>query len=69
MENREHYVRDNTFREDAQKARTGNMPANLAALRNLVIGTFRKAGFANIAHARRYHARNDQRILTLYGYG
>jgi hypothetical protein len=26
-----------------------------------------KAGFANIAHARR-HARDDQRILALYGY-
>ena len=26
VENREHYVRDVTFREDAQKARTGNQP-------------------------------------------
>jgi predicted transposase YbfD/YdcC len=68
VENREHYVRDVTFREDAQKACTGNMPANLAALRNLVIGAFRKAGIANIAHARRYYARDDQRILALYGY-
>ena len=64
VENKEHYVRDVTFREDAQKARTGNMPASLAALRNLVIGATRKAGFANIAHARRYYGRNDQRILT-----
>ena len=68
VENRGRYVRDVTFREDAQKARTGNMPANLAALRNLVIGTFRKTGHANIAHARRYYARNDSRILALYGY-
>jgi hypothetical protein len=44
------------------------MPASLAAIRNLVIGAFRKAGHANIAHARRYHARNDKRILALYGY-
>ena len=63
-----HYVRDVTFREDAQKARTGNLPANCAAIRNLVIGAARKAGFANIAHARRYYARDDQRILELYGY-
>jgi predicted transposase YbfD/YdcC len=68
VENRGHYVRDVTFREDAQKARTGNMPASLAAIRNLVIGAFRKAGYANIAHARRYHARDDRRILALYGY-
>jgi hypothetical protein len=27
------------------------------------------AGFADIAHVpRRYHARDDQRILALYGY-
>ena len=44
------------------------MPANCAAIRNLVIGTARKAGFANIACARRYYARDDQRILALYGY-
>jgi hypothetical protein len=25
-------------------------------------------GRANIAHARRYHARDDLRILALYGY-
>ena len=68
IENREHYVRDVTFREDAQKARTGNQPAAYAAIRNLVIGAARKAGFANIAHARRHYARDDQRILALYGY-
>jgi len=68
IENREHYVRDVTFREDAQKARTGSQPAAYAAIRNLAIGAARKAGFANIAHARRYYARDDQRILALYGY-
>jgi predicted transposase YbfD/YdcC len=68
IENRSHYVRDVTFREDAQKARTGNLPANCAALRNLAIGAARKAGFANIAHARRHYARDDQHILELYGY-
>jgi hypothetical protein len=31
-------------------------------------GSARKAGFANIAHARRHYARHDQRILALYGY-
>jgi predicted transposase YbfD/YdcC len=68
IENREHYVRDVTFREDAQKARTGNQPNAYAAVRNLVIGATRHAGFANIACARRYYARDDQRILALYGY-
>jgi predicted transposase YbfD/YdcC len=68
IENRQHYVRDTTFREDAQKARTGSQPGAYAAIRNLVIGATRQAGFANIAHARRYCARDDQRILTLYEY-
>jgi predicted transposase YbfD/YdcC len=68
IENREHNVRDVTFHEDAQQVRTGNQPNAYAALRNLVTGAFRHAGFANIAHARRYYGRNDQRILALYGY-
>jgi predicted transposase YbfD/YdcC len=68
IENREHYVRDTTFREDSQHVRTGNQPNCHAAIRNLVTGAFRRAGFANIAHARRYYGRDDQRILALYGY-
>jgi hypothetical protein len=61
-------VRDKTFGEDLQRVRTGNQPHAYAAIGNLVIGAFRHAGYASIAHARRYHARDDQRILTLYGY-
>lgn len=68
IENREHYVRDVTFREDAQKTRTGSQPNAHAGIRNLVIGAFRKKGHANIAAARRYYGRDDQRILALYGY-
>ena len=68
IENREHYARDKTFGEDLQQVRTGNQPNAYAAIRNLVTGAFRRAGFANIAHARRYYGRDDQRILTLYGY-
>jgi hypothetical protein len=58
-----------TFGEDLQQARSGNQPSAYAALRNLVTGAFRRAGYANIAHARRWHARDDTRILALYGYG
>lgn len=68
IENREHYVRDTTFREDHQRVRTGNQPNAHATIRNLVTGAFRRAGFANIAHARRYYGRDDARILALYGY-
>ena len=68
IENREHYVRDVTFREDAQKTRTGSQPNAHAGVRNLVTGAFRRKGHANIAAARRYYGRDDQRILALYGY-
>jgi predicted transposase YbfD/YdcC len=68
IENREHYVRDVTFREDEQKTRTGSQPNAHAGIRNLVMGAFRKKGHANIAAARRYYGRDDQRILALYGY-
>jgi predicted transposase YbfD/YdcC len=69
IENRTHYVRDVTFGEDASRVRTGDLPRALAAIRNTVIGALRLAGFANIAHGRRYHGRDNRRILTLYGFG
>jgi hypothetical protein len=68
IENKEHHVRDVTFREDAQRARTGNQPNAHAGIRNLVMGTSRRKGHASIAAARRYYGRDDQRILALYGY-
>ena len=66
VENRSHYVRDVTFREDASQTRTTNAPANLATLRNLVIGVFRHAGHINIAHARNLHANSYDRVRTLF---
>jgi hypothetical protein len=68
IENRERYVRDKTFGEDLQRVRTGNQPCAYAAVCNLVTGAFRRVGYANIAHARRYYGRDERRILALYGY-
>jgi hypothetical protein len=62
-------IRDKTFSEHLQQVRTGNQPNAYAAVRNLVTGAFRHAGHVNIAHARRWHGRDDQRILALYGNG
>jgi hypothetical protein len=58
MENRLHWTRDVTFHEDHSQLRT---PARaLASFRNLAINTYRLAGRANIAHARRdLHDRTD----------
>jgi hypothetical protein len=40
---------------------------NMANLRNLAIDTFRANGHVNIAHARRHHAHDYNRVLDLYG--
>jgi predicted transposase YbfD/YdcC len=60
VENRLHWIRDVTFHEDDSQLRTGTAPRALATFRNLALNTFRLAGRANIAHARRdLHHRTD----------
>jgi predicted transposase YbfD/YdcC len=53
IENRVHWVRDVTLREDVHQARTGNGPAVFATLRNTSIGYHRSSGERNIARATR----------------
>ena len=65
-ENKTHYVRDVTFNEDKSQVRTGSAPQALAALRNLVIGVFRLAGYANMAFARRECGADKNLILRLF---
>jgi predicted transposase YbfD/YdcC len=62
IENRLHYVRDVTFREDAHQARTRNGPAVAAVLRNTAIGWHHIHGETNIARATR---RADRRPVAL----
>jgi predicted transposase YbfD/YdcC len=49
IENKVHWVRDVTFREDASQVRTGARPRIMATLRNLAIGLIRQAGHNAIA--------------------
>jgi len=65
IENSIHWVRDMTYREDAHRARTGNAPAVLACIRNLVTTALRLAGAVNIAAARRAAALKPATILRL----
>ena len=66
VENRLHWTRDVTFHEDASQVRTGTAPRALASFRNLAINTFRLAGRANIAHARRdLHSHDD--VFAVFG--
>ena len=67
IENRLHWVRDVTYREDHSRARTGTAPRAMATFRNLAISALRLAGHPNIAAALRYIANNTTRPLTLLG--
>jgi predicted transposase YbfD/YdcC len=63
IENRVHYVRDVTLREDAHQARTGNGPAVFATLRNTSIGYHRGNGETNIARATRRANRRSTDLI------
>jgi predicted transposase YbfD/YdcC len=67
IENKLHWVRDVTFKEDQSRARTGTAPRVMASLRNLATSAHRQAGHTNIAKALRHTARNTTRALTLLG--
>src|SRR5205085_11065565 len=58
IENKLHYVRDVTYREDKSQVRKGKIPEVMAALRNAAITLMRVEGATNIAAAcRRYAAQ------------
>jgi predicted transposase YbfD/YdcC len=62
IENKVHWVRDATLREDASKVRAGSRPRVLATLRNLVLGLIRQAGYTSIAATIR-QAEYDKTLL------
>nr|WP_269330496.1 NUDIX domain-containing protein [Kineosporia babensis] len=63
IENRLHWVRDMTLREDEQRARTGRGPAVFAVLRNTAIGYHRTEGEPNIARATRRASRRPEALI------
>ena len=62
IENKIHWVRDVTFREDASRVRTDSRPRIMATLRNLAIGLIRQAGHTKIAATIR-KARHDPHLV------
>lgn len=56
IENRDHYVRDETMAEDRGQIAKGNAPQALAALRKAVLTALRSRGWESIADAIRYQA-------------
>jgi predicted transposase YbfD/YdcC len=67
IENKVHYVRDVTYREDASRVRTGSRPRIMATLRNLAIGLIRQAGYTKIAATIRKIKYNTALLLAILG--
>jgi hypothetical protein len=68
IENKVHYVRDETMREDRGQTHTGSAPQALAALRNGIISLFRYRGWNNIAQALRHFGASVPLALRLIGW-
>ncbi|MGB0600540.1 MAG: ISAs1 family transposase [Rubripirellula sp.] len=69
IENRLHWIRDESFGEDRCRVRTGSAPQVLAGVRNLVINWLRSCGIGNIAEALRENAWNPGRLFAKLGKG
>ena len=67
IENRLHYVRDVTMKEDASQVRSGAAPQVMAAVRNAVLGLLRQTGASNIAAALRHYSYKPLEALALLG--
>ncbi len=68
IENRLHYVRDQTFGEDASRIRKANGPVVMAAARNTAIAVCRRNKAPNLAAERRNFGWNRQRIFNMLGF-
>lgn len=67
IENRLHYVRDVTMKEDASQVRSAAAPEVMAGLRNVVVGLLRGSGVSNIAAALRHYSYKPKEALALLG--
>jgi predicted transposase YbfD/YdcC len=67
IENKVHYVRDVTYREDASRVRTGPRPRIMATLRNLAIGLIRQAGYTKIAATIRKIRHDTALLIAILG--
>jgi predicted transposase YbfD/YdcC len=67
IENKVHYVRDVTFREDSSRVRTGPRPRIIATLRNLAIGLIRQAGYTKIAATIRRIKHDPALLIAILG--
>ena len=67
IENRIHWVRDESFGEDRCRVQKGSAPQILAGVRNLAINWLRNLKVDNIAQALRENGWNPQRLFARLG--
>ena len=67
IENKIHWVRDVTYREDASRVRTAARPRIMVTLRNLAIGLIRQAGYRKIAATIRMIKHDPHLLLAILG--
>ncbi len=67
IENKVHWVRDVTFREDSSRVRTGPRPRIMATLRNIALGLIRQAGYTKIAATIRKIKHDTALLLAILG--
>ncbi|MGH3755690.1 MAG: ISAs1 family transposase [Pseudonocardiaceae bacterium] len=67
IENKIHWVRDVTYKEDASRVRTAARPRIMVTLRNLAIGLIRQAGHTKIAAIIRKVKTDPHLLLTILG--
>jgi predicted transposase YbfD/YdcC len=67
IENKVHYVRDETMGEDRGQMRRGAAAQALAALRNGILSLLRSQGVTRIADALRHHGSSVEESLALIG--
>ena len=65
IENRLHYRRDQTMREDWSHGRMGRAPQAMAGINNLVLGLIDQQDFRSVPEARRHYAANLDQALDL----
>lgn len=68
IENKSHWVRDETYGEDKSQVRKGKIGQAMAAMRNTAIGLMRMSGEENIARACRRMAARPWEALALIGF-
>jgi predicted transposase YbfD/YdcC len=68
IENKVHYVRDQTMSEDACRVRTKDAPVILATIRNAILNVLRRDKVKNIAARQRTYAADPVKAIQAIQY-